>query len=639
MLPLVVTDDTGRRARCRLLRRALALPVLACLLAACAPAPARAEPSWPTYHRDAGRSGLDPDVSEPIAPVQAWQSPSLGAPIWSQPLVLGSRVYVATVGDVVYALDAATGAVAWEKKLGTPVPSGELPCGDISPTVGIVGTPVIDPAGGTIYAVADTWDASKKEAHHELVGLSLATGAEVLRMAVDPPGADAKALLQRTALNLDEGDVVFGFGGNDGDCGEYRGTVVAAPEIGGSPSYWRYQPATPSKSGGAVWAPAGAAVDGQGNIYFATGNPNPPSGQKATTYDYSDSLIELSPALSQIGSFEPPTWESDSNSDNDLGSAGPELLPGGVLFQAGKNGTGYLINEATMGSAASALYSAQVCGGRGSFGGDAYAGGVIYIPCTTGVQALSYNQTAHTFTPLWRGPADAFGPPIVSGGLVWVIATGGFSGGGTKLYGIVPSSGATRYTEILPSPMADHFGSPSAAGGRLYVSTGKTVTAFQVGTSSEGPGTETPASTQPQGGQTSSSAQATAQAQAQATSPSPSPRAVALLVHTHLHASPSGRVRLTLWCAPTACAGAVRVVARRRLAGRGPDHPPRMIKITVAQGRFGPATGKLTVTLSLDRWARIQLRGRRHRLSVAVVINSPGAGARATAATLTENAP
>jgi outer membrane protein assembly factor BamB len=607
--------------------------VLACVLAASAATPARAEPSWPTYHRDAGRSGLDPDVSEPTAPVQAWQSTSLGAPIWSQPLVLGSRVYVATVGDVIYALDAASGAVVWEKKLGTPVPSGELPCGDISPTVGIVGTPVIDPSAGTIYAVADTWEAAKKEAHHVLFGLSLATGAEVLRTAVDPPESNGKALLQRTALNLDNGQVVFGFGGNDGDCGEYRGTVVAAAETGGPPTFWRYQPAPPSKSGGAVWAPAGPTVDGEGNIYFATGNPNPPSGQEATTYDYSDSLIELSPALSQTGSFEPPTWQSDSNNDADLGSAGPELLPGGLLFQSGKNGIGYLLSEAGLPSSAPAVYEHPTCA---SFGGDAYTAGVIYIPCSSGIQALTYNESARTFTLRWKGPSDAVGPPIVSAGLVWSVATGGSKGGGTKLYGLEPSSGNARYTEALPSPVVDHFASPSAAGGRLYVSTGKTVTAYQVGTPSGAPGTETetPLSTQPQGGQTSSSAQATTQApattQVQATSSTAGD--LARLVHAHLHSSPSGRVRLTLWCA-TACGGSVRLVARRRFAGLGPERPPRTITITLAHGRFGPAGGKLTVTLRLDRWARMRLR-RRHRLSVGVVITSPGVGQRATAATL-----
>jgi hypothetical protein len=450
--------------------------VLACLLAGPLAQAAQAEPTWTTYHRDPGRSGDDPDAVEPIVPVKAWHSRNLGAPIWGQPLVLGSRVYVATVGDEIYALEASSGEVIWQKSVGTPVPSAQLPCGDIRPTVGIVGTPVIDTSTDAVYAVADTWDAAKKEAHHVLKGLNLTGGEEVLSTGVDPPGSDPKALLQRTALNLDMGKVVFGLGGNDGDCSDYRGAVVAAPENGGSPLYWQVPIAPPSSSGGAIWAPSGPAVDGEGTIYATTGNPDPPEGQRAKTYDYSDSVIKLNPSLSLIGNFEPPNWEEESNNDLDLSSAGAELLPGGLLFQAGKDGVGYLIDEATMGS----VYSHKVCGGEGSFGGDAYAGGVIYIACTNGVQALAFNQAARTFTPLWQGPSDAFGPPIFSGGLVWSVATGGFEGGGTKLYGIDPSNGVPRYTETLPSPVADHFGSPSAAGGRLFVASGSSVTAYQI---------------------------------------------------------------------------------------------------------------------------------------------------------------
>lgn len=48
--------------------------------------------------------------------------------------------------------------------------------------------------------------------------------------------------------------------------------------------------------------------------------------------------------------------------------------------------------------------------------GDAYANGTIFVPCEDGVRALTYKQTARTFTELWHGPADATGPPILSGG-------------------------------------------------------------------------------------------------------------------------------------------------------------------------------------------------------------------------------
>ena len=127
-----------------------------------------------------------------------------------------------------------------------------------------------------------------------------------------------------------------------------------------------------------------------------------------------------------------------------------------------------------MSSGAAAVYSHQVCNGSGSFGGDSYSGGVIYMPCTNGTMALSYNAAARSFTPLWQGPSDACGSPIVSAGLIWTPATGICGAGGTKLYGLDPATGKPRYTLTLPSPITDHFGSPSAAGGRLYVATGST---------------------------------------------------------------------------------------------------------------------------------------------------------------------
>lgn len=484
--------NTGmRRLERYLLRRALLTPaLLAAMLIALLAGPlainAYAEPAWTTYHRDAARSGDDPEATNPITPTFAWQSHDLGAPIWSQPLILGSRVYVATVGDDLYALDAATGEVIWKKSAGMPLPATEVTCGgDIKPTVGIVGTPVIDVSTNAIYAVADIWNESTKEAHHELEGFNLNSGEQVLSTAVDPPGGNPKTLLERPALDLDEGKVVFGFGGNSGDCGEYDGAVVAAPVTGGPPSFWQYKPAPPAYGGGAVWGPSGPAVDSEGHIYVSTGNPNFPEETEVKTYDDSDSVIELNSSMELIGNFEPESWLSDSNNDRDLSSSGPELLPGGLMFQAGKNDMGYLVDEETMSSGAPAVYQQKVCEnpkeeGEGSFGGDAYANGTIYVPCEDGVRALAYNQAARTFTELWHGPADATGPPIVSGGLVWVVSGEFLKGGGTKLYGLDPTTGVPRYTETLPSPVIDHFASPSAAGGRVFVATGSSVTAYQI---------------------------------------------------------------------------------------------------------------------------------------------------------------
>ncbi len=657
--------------------------LLAALLAGQMTQAAQAEPMWTTYHRDAQRSGDDPDATaHPVEPVLAWQTVDLGAPIWSQPLVLGERVYVATVGDEVYALEAATGTVVWEKSVGTAVPSegasDKLPCGDVTPTVGVVGTPVIDASTHTIYLVADTLDANG-EVHHLLKGLRLSDGEEVLSTNVDPPGADPKALLQRTALNLDGQYVIYGYGGNSGDCSDYQGTVVAAPMDSGKPRFWQYQPAAPSSSGGAVWAPGGPAVDGAGYVYATTGNPDPPSGEIASTYDYSDSVVKLDPAqdfvedpatelAAPLGWFEPPNWEEESNNDLDLSSAGAELLPGGLLFQAGKDGVGYLIEEATMGSGALAVYSQKVCseksGYGGSFGGDAFANGVLYIPCENGTQALSYSEAEHLFTPLWQAPSDAVGPPIVSAGLVWTVATGGGKGGGTKLYGLDPATGVARYTETLPSPVIDHFASPSAAGGRLFVSSGCSVTAYQVGqlsnagTGSAGAGgavecqatgglgqTKTPTepmSNNPSGdsnGNSNGGGSPNGAGHAPVVPSASKPQARkldVLLLHTHLHVQ-NARVRLALRCAASdaPCAGTVKLRARFVLAtAEGKQAGGRTVLVELARASFGPAHGDFGLTLHLDHNALLRLHRHKDRLSVIVTIAVRGAPARSVTAVL-----
>ena len=102
----------------------------------------------------------------------------------------------------------------------------------MTPVVGVTSTPVIDPP-----ATRCSWwrsnPSSEGGASHHLVGLDLHTGKRLLDQVVDPPGTISLTQLQRPGLALDEGRVVIGFGGNDGDCGDYHGWVVSAPE-----SWW-----------------------------------------------------------------------------------------------------------------------------------------------------------------------------------------------------------------------------------------------------------------------------------------------------------------------------------------------------------------------------------------------------------------
>jgi polyvinyl alcohol dehydrogenase (cytochrome) len=596
------------------------------LLAACSAF--AEEPAWTTYHHDGARSGLDPDASAPTTPTRAWQSVDLGAPMWNQPVVLGSRAYVGTVGDVVAALDTSTGSVVWQRSVGTPVPSAALPCGDVYPTVGIVSTPVIDAARRVLYVVADTWDGTTP--HHDLVGLALDSGAEVLRTPVDPPGVDPKTLLQRSALNLDEGSVVFGFGGNFGSCSRELAPVVAVPESGGPARFWQTNSSPPPSTAGGVWATSGVAVDGSGPVYAATANPLPPQSEPATAYDYSNSVVALdlgadftaNPAAeprAPLGWFEPSNWAELSNNDLDLGSAGTEPLPGNMLFQAGKDGRGYLIDRSTLTGApgSPAAFEGQTCGGSGSFGGDSFANGTIYLPCTNGVQALAYNQAARSFTPLWKGPADAFGSPILSAGTVWVEATGGFNGGGTTVYGLDPATGARKYA-LTVTPITDHFGSPTAAGGHLFVATGPTVTAFTISEASNFavPGLVTGIK-QPNG----------------------RPSRVPTLLHTKLRAGPRGRVRIALRCLLTGgqCKGTItlraKLAATKRVKGK---RIRRTVFVALGHVRFNHRKGSFAVVLKLGRSARALLRLHHGRLALQVVLAAPPSKTVRRAATLTE---
>ena len=435
-----------------------------------------ASTSWPVYHGNALGSGDDTSGVSFSSATTAWTSPVLDGQVYGEPLEATGRVYVATENDTIYALAANTGAVLWSSHVGTPVPSGDLPCGDISPTVGITGTPVLDVARGEIFAVADELSGSTPA--HVLVGLNMYTGTTLMDEGVDPPGQPTAAILQRTGLNLSNGNVVFGYGGNDGDCSTYSGWVASAPEGGGAPGYYQ---AVPIGNDGAVWM-GGAApeVDGSGNIWVATGN-----GSSSTPYDFSDSVLQLSPGLARTQYFAPSNWSFMNSHDQDLGSTAPALLSNGTVLQVGKNQLAYLMSQSDLGgNTGMGIATASVCPGAIAGGGDAVVGNVVYVPCEGGLQALQTTASPASVSVLWTNPS-AHGPPISAGGLIWSI-------GGNSLFGINPSTGATVETLALGS-QANHFPTPSVGDGLLLAPTSDQVVAFAGSAGLPGPPAPPPA--------------------------------------------------------------------------------------------------------------------------------------------------
>jgi outer membrane protein assembly factor BamB len=438
--------------------------------------------SWTVYHSDSVGTGVAGPVSAVDTQARVWISPNVDGQIFGEPLVYAGQVYVATENDTVYALSADTGAVAWSAHLGSPVPAGSLPCGNISPSVGITGTPVIDPSRNEIFVVADELAGGSPE--HRLFGLSTATGTVEMSQGMDPPGSDPAALLQRTGLTLDTGRVVFGFGGNFGDCASYRGRVVAVPETGGTPEYFTVD-AAPGESQGAVWM-GGAApvVDGAGHVWVSTGNGSVHSAGQA--YDDSVGVLELSSSLQLMQFFAPSSWPADNSQDMDMSTA-PVLLPNGQVMLAGKSRIIYLLSGAHLGGIGGQQADLGSACGDDIDGGAALAGMTVYLPCLSGIIAVRATSSPPALHLLWSSGTGG-GPPIVAAGLVWTIGQNG------TLYGLDPGTGQTRQQAPIGVP-ANHFPTPSVADGLLIAASADNVVAFAAPAPGAAPATAPPATT------------------------------------------------------------------------------------------------------------------------------------------------
>ncbi len=422
--------------------------------------------TWSTYYGDAARDGVATDGPPSAASVRRqWASPTLDGDLYAQPLVVGDRVIVATENDTVYSLNATDGSIAWRAHLGEPVAGSSLPCGNVDP-VGITGTPVVDIAANRVYAAGII-----QPGQHMLWALDLATGQLINTVRVDAPGADPAVQNQRGALTLSNATgsgsatVYVPYGGRYGDCGDYHGRVVAVAAtsagLGAVTSY-----TLPTHGQGGFWTPPGASVAADGSLYLTSGN-----SEDTTTFDYGDSVVRLTPALTLADYFAPSNWAALNRSDGDLGTTGPVLLPNSRVFQVGKAGIGYLLDANHLGGIGGQLHDAQVCS-QSAFGAVPHDGATMFVPCLDGVVQVTVTMSGDSFTVGWKAPLSTPGPPIVTAGAVWTVATGR----GT-LVAVSPSSGETVFSQQIGT-VPSRFTSPAAGGGRVVVGANRVVLAF-----------------------------------------------------------------------------------------------------------------------------------------------------------------
>ncbi|HEV7205521.1 MAG TPA: PQQ-binding-like beta-propeller repeat protein [Jatrophihabitans sp.] len=413
------------------------------------PAPPAAPGDWPTYHGDVARTGFAASMPTVSGPMRIVKRLALDGAVYASPLVVRGVTIVATENNTVYALNAAM-QLLWKRHLGPPSPAAERPCGNIDP-LGITGTPYFNATNDAIFVAPEY---SGDPPTHELVSLDFTSGAVKWHRGLDLPGADQRVMQERGALTVSGPRVFVPFGGMAGDCGDYKGRVIGLDRrTGDSPISYT----VPTTREAGIWTPPGPVVGSDGNLLVAVGNGASGPGDR---YDYSDSVLELSPTtLQRTDSFSPTTWATDNAADLDLGSQGPAIV-GRWVFSAGKSGDAYVLRRDHLGGIGGQVSKTALCT---SFGGTSVVADVVYVPCTDGIRAVRIDG-AGTMHVLWHADGAVTGAPVVGGGRVWSLDTDA-----GVLHALDPATGKSR-AQITVGGVT-RFATPALSGARVYLPT------------------------------------------------------------------------------------------------------------------------------------------------------------------------
>ena len=514
-----------------------------------------------TFHNDISRTGVNAqehaltNSNVTTATFGKLFSCAVDAAVYAQPLWVANLtisggthnvIFVATQHNTVYAFDADASPCATYWQTGANGVNSLMPLGEtwvtsadeagctlITPDVGILGTPVIDPATGTIYLVTSTKTTSGAPFHQRLHALDIATGNEKfagpteIAAVVSGTGAgsiagqvsfDPKLNSQRPALLLQNGHVFISWASYC-DAGPYHGWLMAYNAT--SLLQEAVFNVSPNSSAGGIWMSGnGPAADSNGNIYLATAN-----GTWNGTDAFGDSILKFqaltTPAsLTVFDYFTPHDQSSLGTNDVDLGSGGVMLLPdpSGIsghpylLVQADKRGNIYLVDRDNMGRFCSTCTTSdtqivQVVSGAltGLWGTPTYWNGTMYFGETDATANLKYmkafsfgptgpnflstsptSTTANTYTYTYPGATTSVSTDGNANAIVWAIDSSAFGSieGITRAAGpaILHAFDATDLAkELWNSSQAPgnrdtagnsvKFTVPTVANGKIYIGT------------------------------------------------------------------------------------------------------------------------------------------------------------------------
>ncbi len=436
-----------------------------------------------TYHYDISRQGIN--SQETILTPSNVNSSSFGkvnffsvdGKVDAQPLLVNtqtdtisgirdSTVFVVTENDSVYSFGANSGTQFWRVSvLGQGESTSDThSCSQISPQIGITGTPVIDRQqgpNGAMYLVAMSKDTSGHY-HQRLHALDLKTGAELFGGP-----KEITATYPGSGDGSQGGQVIFAPGQYAERAGllELGGTIYIAftshcderPYTGWVMAYNAQTLAqssvidvTPNGNEGAIWmAGSGLASDGQ-YLYFLDGNGTFDTTLNSNGFpvngDYGNAFMKLSLSgqLAVADYFTMFNTMQESDSDEDLGSGGTLILPDlmdsshqvhHLAVGAGKDGNIYVVNRDNMGkfnpNDDSAIYQ-EIDGvlPGGVWAMPAYFNNTVYYGSvgnplkafSISNAKLSTSPIGHTATSFtYPGTTPSVSANGTSNGIVWAI--------------------------------------------------------------------------------------------------------------------------------------------------------------------------------------------------------------------------
>lgn len=412
-------------------------------------------------------------------------------------------VYVVTMHDSIYAFDADnassfplwfTSIFAYSPAGATTVPSSVKKNSGVTgwTEVGIVSTPVIDSVTGTLYLVAETYEAGKVV--HRLHALDVTTGLEKLGgpttivatytlNGVTTKFADLYQL-NRPGLLLANGHIYIAFGSNC--CNAYSQGWVLSYNAATLQQEGTFTP-EPGKTLASIWQKGAAlSADSAGNIYAETSE-----GRYVPGTNLSSSVVKLS----QVGTtlvladwFTPYNQAYLTAHDLDLND-GVLILPDQPgsypheLIAEGKEGTIYVLNRDNMGQFCSTCTTGDTqivqeipLGAGKESGTPVYWNNTVYFTGTASpIFAYTLNNGALVVPPaVQSGRFESGGHAIVtangnSNGILWFTSGNSIRAANAVTLKTLYTTNQNSTRDVLPK--LAHFATPIAADGKIFIGT------------------------------------------------------------------------------------------------------------------------------------------------------------------------